>query len=126
MSEHQEQKALFEWVERVSNLWPELRLMFAVPNGGARSKATAGRLKAEGVKAGVPDVILPIPRGGYGACYIELKVPAQNGKKAGRESKAQKAMREALCEAGNYSVVCVGWDAASVALIKYLRGEAKL
>lgn len=53
----------------------ELALLHHIPNGGARSKATAGRLKAEGVKAGIPDICLPVPKNGYGALYIELKVP---------------------------------------------------
>lgn len=39
--------------------------MFAIPNGGARSKATAGKLKAEGVVAGVADLILLVPRFGF-------------------------------------------------------------
>ena len=64
-SESQEQQALFEWAELSKRCFPELELLFHVPNGGARSKATAGRLKAEGVKPGVPDLCLPVPRGAY-------------------------------------------------------------
>lgn len=58
--EHNLQCACVRWF----NLqWPEYRgLLFAVPNGGARSKATAGKLKAEGVVAGVADLILLVPR----------------------------------------------------------------
>lgn len=60
--EHNIQAACVRWF----NLqWPEYRgLLFAVPNGGARSKATAGKLKAEGVVAGVSDLILLVPRFG--------------------------------------------------------------
>ena len=58
--EHNIQAACVRWF----NLqWPEYRgLLFAIPNGGARSKATAGKLKAEGVVAGVADLILLAPR----------------------------------------------------------------
>lgn len=72
-NESVEQQCLFRWAEFASGKYPELRLMYHIPNGGARSKATAGRLKAEGVKAGVPDICLPVSRDGYHGLYIELK-----------------------------------------------------
>lgn len=58
--EHNIQCACVRWF----NLqWPQYRgLLFAVPNGGARSKATAGKLKAEGVVPGVADLILLVPK----------------------------------------------------------------
>lgn len=61
--EHNIQCACVRWF----NLqWPQYRgLLFAVPNGGARSKATAGKLKAEGVVPGVSDLILLVPRFGF-------------------------------------------------------------
>lgn len=61
--EHNIQAACVRWF----NLqWPEYRgLLFAVPNGGARSKATAGKLKAEGVVPGVADLILLVPHLGF-------------------------------------------------------------
>lgn len=57
--EHDEQKL---FVETVAKLHPDLRpLLHAIPNGGGRSKAEAGRLKAEGVTKGVADVFLAKP-----------------------------------------------------------------
>jgi len=53
--EHEEQREVVRWFRQC---WPNVRIM-AIPNGGARSKATAGRLKAEGVSAGVPDLFIP-------------------------------------------------------------------
>ncbi len=44
-----------------------------MPNGGKRDKATAAVLKRQGVKAGVPDIMLPAARAGYHGLYIELK-----------------------------------------------------
>ena len=64
-SEHAEQVALFKWAEFAAARWPELTLMHAIPNGGHRNKITAARLKAEGVRAGVPDICLPVARGGW-------------------------------------------------------------
>lgn len=61
--EHDEQVALFDWANIMGDKHPELRLMFAVPNGAfyGRYWSTANKMKAEGVKKGVPDVFLPIP-----------------------------------------------------------------
>lgn len=120
MSEHDEQVALFEWAAFAASKHPELELLYAIPNGGERSKATAGKLKAAGVKAGVPDVCLPVPRGGYGACYIELKRPSQPGRPRGSETARQRTWRLALLQAGNDSQVCTGWTQARDALLLYL------
>lgn len=49
------------------------------PNGGRRNKAEAAKLKAMGVRKGIPDLFLPIPRQGYHGLYIETK-KIKNGK----------------------------------------------
>lgn len=64
-------------------------LWFAVPNGEKRSKATAGRLKAQGVRAGVADLVFVLRDGT--AAFLELKV---NGN---RQSPAQVEF-QASCE----------------------------
>ena len=120
MSEHAEQAALFRWAALASGVHPELRLMFHVPNGGARSKATAGRLKAEGVRAGVPDICLPVPRNGLGALYIELKRSATPGKPRGRVSESQRDWLGALQAAGNCVAVAYGWEQARGVIERYL------
>lgn len=71
--EHVMQVALFKWAAVKAHEFPELRLMFAIPNGGARNAAVAARLKAEGVRAGVPDIFLPAPRGRFHGLWLELK-----------------------------------------------------
>jgi hypothetical protein len=58
-TESQEAIAFCDWCRLHESRYPALRWLFAVPNGAARHKVTAGRLKAEGVKAGVPDYLLP-------------------------------------------------------------------
>lgn len=63
------------------------RRLWAIPNGGARDKLTAGSLKAEGVLAGVWDLLLAVPVGEYGGCFIETKVPGR------KLSTSQKAFR---------------------------------
>ena len=63
-TEHEEQREFVMWVRQT---YPGVRI-FAIPNGGQRSRTTGGKLKAEGVSAGVPDLYIPQLR-----CWIEMK-----------------------------------------------------
>ena len=114
MSEHEHQAALFRWAGLACAALPELRLMYAIPNGGHRHIAVAAKLKAEGVKPGVPDICLPVPRHNFAGLYIELKA----GK--GRASDAQKWWLASLADQGYYTTVCHGWEAAKDVLCGYL------
>jgi hypothetical protein len=71
--EHDAQVAVFAWAAFAVHREPLLELLHAVPNGEKRDWKVAQRLKAEGVKAGMPDLHLPVPRGGYAGLYIEMK-----------------------------------------------------
>jgi hypothetical protein len=120
-SEGQEQATLFSWARMMEGRYPELRLMFHVPNGGGRSKAEAGRFKMEGVKAGVPDIFLPVPRGNFHGMFVEMKK-----RKGGKVSAEQKVWISELNAQGYYAVVACGWDEASSCIIDYLDiGKAK-
>ncbi len=114
-TENAEQAALFQWAELASGAHPELRLLHAIPNGGLRDARTAVTLKRTGVKSGVPDICLPVPKGGHGALYIELK-----RQKGGVLSANQKVWLDRLNQAGNRAVVCKGWDEAREAIEQYL------
>lgn len=74
--------------------------LFAVPNGGYRTPATAAKIKAEGALPGVSDLILLIARGGYHGLLIELKTDK------GRQSEAQREWQR-LIEADGYKYVVV-------------------
>lgn len=71
--EDTEQMGVIDWANWNINRFPELKLLFHVPNGGKRNAAEAARFKAMGVKPGVPDLCLPVPRGGYAGMYVEMK-----------------------------------------------------
>lgn len=114
-TENAEQAALFQWAELASGAHPELRLLYAIPNGGLRDGRTAVTLQRTGVKSGVPDVCLPIPRKGYGALYIEMK-----RQKGGVVSSNQKTWIKRLNDAGNRAVVCRGWQQARDTIMDYL------
>jgi hypothetical protein len=114
-TEHQEQVALFEWAAFQECVWPELRLLHAIPNGGKRDKVTAARLKAEGVKPGVPDVCLPVPRGDKHGLYIEMK-----RRKGGSVSADQLKWIESLMRQGYECHVCRGCEEARLTILAYL------
>ncbi len=116
--EHAEQAALFRWAIFARARLPELALLYAVPNGGHRHKAVAARLKAEGVKAGVPDVCLPVARGGHHGLYVEMKTAT------GRPSKLQRRWLALLREQGYRAEVCHGWVAARIVIENYLAAGA--
>lgn len=93
------------------------KLMFHVPNGGHRHKLVAIKLKEQGVKAGVPDLVLPMARGGYFGLYIEFKAKPPFDAAV---SPSQDAYIHALTGQGYLAVVCRGHIDALEALRAYL------
>lgn len=115
-SEAQEQADLFRWAELQSGAYPELRLLYHIPNGGSRPKTEAAKFKGQGVKSGVPDLCLPVARGKFHGLYIELK-----RRSGGRVSDTQKKWLSALQDQGYAVIVCRGWDCAREAIMEYLK-----
>lgn len=113
-TEEEEQKALIEWAHLHELKYPDLKWLFAIPNGGLRHPVIAKKLKAEGVKRGVPDLCLPVPRAPYSGLFLELKASG------GRLSPAQILWLTALNLLGYYATVCEGWDAARKVIEQYL------
>ena len=111
------QTALFQWAEMQSNTYPALRLMYHCPNGGSRNIAEAKNLKAQGVKAGVPDIFLPVARNGFHGAYIELK----SGKNTLSDNQA--LWINDLIEEGYCCFVAYDWQIASKFLIEYLKEQ---
>lgn len=135
-SEHSNQVAFFAWLAFKQNDFPQGRMAFAVPNGGTRGddeksrQIRGGKLKAEGVKSGVPDIYLPVPSfmdrsvNGhvivgenalrFAGLFIEMKIGN------GRLSEEQKAWHGNL-RAHQYAVAtCWGWRAAKQCFLDYV------
>lgn len=115
--EHWEQVSLFQWAALCYGQYPELRFMYAVPNAAQRNYGTAMWMKAEGLKAGVPDICLPAPRGIYHGLYVEMKY---GNNKPTDEQNAYISFLESQV----YCVrVCYSFEAARVIVKDYLDGK---
>lgn len=81
--------------------YPHLaRLLFAVPNGGGRSKIEAAVMKGEGVTSGVADLLLLVPTRDYPYLCIEMKTAR------GRQSPEQKSWQHEVEGVGGKYVLC--------------------
>lgn len=105
-AEHEEQKIVAECLRNAGILF------CAIPNGARTSMSVAKRLKAEGLEAGAPDLLIfdpppvfrgEIPRG----VAVEMKAP-----KGGKPSPAQILWQRRLEERGWVALVCYGADEA--------------
>ena len=72
-SEHDEQVILFQEMALRAKQDPRWGKAFAIPNGGLRNIVVAKKLKAEGVRAGTPDIFIPVPAGPYCGMFLEMK-----------------------------------------------------
>lgn len=115
-SEAQEQEALFAWADDCIKygFHPELKMMFAIPNGGRRDSAEAAHLKRQGVRAGVPDICLAVARGGFHGLYIEMKVEPN------KPTKNQKDWLANLYSQGFATKICYGCSEARIVIENYL------
>jgi hypothetical protein len=112
---YEESRIQRRFIERV-RIDPRTRdlVIAAVPNGARRSKIQGGRLKAEGMLAGYPDVLVDEARGGYHGLRFEFKQPG------GRVSESQSAIAEKLSAAGFLVIVTDDEIEAFEHLLKYL------
>jgi len=123
ITEHQHQAMVIEWCDMMAQhkVYPMLKWIYAVPNGGDRHKAVAAKLKAEGVKPGVPDLCLPYPTRGqcdswWHGLYIEMKSLDTKG----RLSQPQKDWIEYLQRVGYNVAVAWNFDEAIQIIQNYL------
>jgi len=116
---------------------PELSRLFAIHNQGHGDKIRGAMAKAEGVKPGVPDMMLPVKRmltqggGGWAPTYshglfVELKRPKGLKIAAGATSDVQDEWNGYLISQGYTVCVAVGWIAAANAITKYMGSEVRV
>lgn len=117
MNEGEHQEALFEWAQWRISVYPELKFLYHTPNGGKRDSKTAMIMKREGVKPGVPDVTLPVPKGRYHGLYIEMKVGNN------KTTEKQDEWLSFLSSQGYFTAICYHWRVAADLIENYLNGE---
>ena len=108
-----EQRAYVAWA-RMSKA---ARYVFAVPNGGKRNVREAARLKSEGVLAGVPDILLPVPAGTCSGLFIEFKSWPN------KLTTSQSVVISELVERGYCCVVAYSAESAIKVTTDYLAGK---
>lgn len=118
VSEHDAQCAVIQWAAIKRHEFPELDMLFAVPNGQFRNINVARKLAAEGVKKGVLDLWLPVPRGGFSGCVIEMKAGDN------KPTKEQQWWLARLAGYGWCAATCWTANQAIDTLEDYLLGRA--
>lgn len=103
LSEHMEQALFVQWFRRT---FPDIRI-FAIPNGGGRSKTQGAKLKVEGVSPGVPDLFIP-----HGTVWVEMKKA-----RGGTVSKEQKDWHAYLEGIGHTVIIGYGFEDAKAKII---------
>ena len=114
MTEHDEQAAVITWAAFNEGRYPELQLLYAIPNAGKRSIGAARYMQAEGMKSGIPDLCLCCARHGYHGLYIEMKV------RGGKLTDNQKRYITLLQEQDYLAIVAWGADEAIKIIEEYL------
>ncbi len=107
-TEHQEQVDFVKWF-RVS--YPDV-LIFAIPNGGYRSRVTASRLKAEGVVKGIPDLYIP-------AWNLWVEMKRTKGGSVSADQKSMMAYLEKYCR--HQTIVAKGSDHAQEQIAHFVQ-----
>lgn len=113
-SEATELEQVVSWCFHREWKYPDLKWIHHCPNGGKRQTREAARLKAQGVKPGVSDLHLPIPKGAYVGLYIEMKY------NTGTIEPEQKEWIKAMKAAGHFACVCYGYDYAVKVIEEYV------
>lgn len=109
-----EQAMLFDWALLLENVHPALKNMFHIVNEGKRTARTGAELKRQGLKRGVPDLFLAVPRNGKHGLFIEMKAEKN------KPTKDQIIWLDKLTRAGYMCAVCWDFFAAKKVICDYL------
>jgi hypothetical protein len=113
-SEYDHQCAFFAWCERHDARIPELKFIFAIPNGVKLSIGQAVKLKKSGVKRGVVDVFVSVPAHGYHGYYFDFKITGNT------LSTEQSSWLASMQGYGYKTGTHYTWFSAAAAVLEYL------
>ncbi|WEF10317.1 VRR-NUC domain-containing protein [Pectobacterium actinidiae] len=115
-AELEEQAALIEWADKTVIDGIKIgNYLLHIPNEGKRGSKAARDAKRLGMKKGVHDLFLALPRGSYSGLWIEMK--AVNGKASTAQLEWQSLMRGA----GYRAEICYGFCGAKIEIERYLK-----
>lgn len=110
--EHNTQVACVTWFRAQ---FPKMRrILLSFPNAGKRTAQNANFLRAEGMMAGAPDLILLKSSRGFSSLAIEMKT------RVGKQSEAQKEWQQEFEENGGKYVVCRSFEDFQKNILSYL------
>jgi hypothetical protein len=110
--ESREQAALIRWFDLQH---PKLSaLLVHVPNGINSGVKSGMRLKGLGLRSGVPDLVLFLPKHGHHGLFVEMK------SKTGVVSPNQRFYLELLQDQGYSCHVAKGFEAAKSIIEQYI------
>ncbi len=110
-----EQERLFDWIRDNEGKYPKLQMAYSTLNGVRLSPGLSMKMKRQGNRKGVPDVVLPVRSNGYSGLYLELKRV-----KGGRVSKEQREYITRLKEENYWAEVVKGHREAIERIKRYL------
>lgn len=122
MTEHKHQAAVMDWWEKSHPKY--YACLFSIPNGtvlagnASQRARQMNKLKAEGLKPGVSDLFLMIPRGGYHGLFIEMKDVGKT--KCSVSIPQWEHIHEARAQ-GYRAEWCAGVDQAIELLTEYMK-----
>lgn len=133
------QKAFMQWIALYgSKRYPDMLMTYAIPNGSklfgsgtARGQSEGAKMKAEGLRAGIPDVFTAVacykPGGPemadrYHGLYLELKKPGREREAEGARSDDQVKWHKKLISKGYAVATVYGWTAMADATAMYFSG----
>jgi hypothetical protein len=120
LSEHEEQVAFYLLANKKRKLIAPFRMLYAVPNAGKRDYRAATYMISEGLRKGVPDMVLAYAASGYHGLYIEFKYGS------GTLSKEQRIWKDNLIKCGYAHIVPYTWQFAYKKTIHYIFNKFKM
>jgi len=119
LKESTEQEHFVQWLKINEYRFNGLSLAFATNNGGwLKNYAMVNKMKKMGMKNGVPDIVIPVPRGRYHGLFIEMK--RTSGSQLSAEQKKYIVDLNIL---GYKAEIAYGCDDAIRITEEYFRGK---
>lgn len=110
-----EQIRVMQYCKSMEAYDKDYSMIYHIPNEGNRKQKTGSNLVKAGLKKGVPDICVAVPKMGMHGLYIELKKDKQS-----KVSKEQIEWIKRLNQQKYIATVCYGADEAINLIIAYM------